>query len=87
MLALVCGACDPEDPVSLYETAPLAPSFGEADVAALEHLGPSLVDQGVNFGVWSAAATRIDLLLFDDPEADQPTQQFQLSRFGDAWNL
>jgi len=84
---LALAACGPDDPVSLYETAPLAPSFTEADVAALEHLGPTLVDQGVNFGVWSSAATRIDLLLFDDPESDYPAQQFELVRFGDVWNL
>ena len=46
------GGCDPDDPVSLYATEPLAPSLGEADVEGLEHLGPSLIDQGVNFGVW-----------------------------------
>ena len=81
------SSCGEEIYASLYATAPLAPSFAEADVIALEHLGPTLVDQGVNFGVWSSAASRIDLLLFDDPEADQPTQQFELVRHGDVWNL
>ncbi|MEE2828636.1 MAG: alpha-amylase family glycosyl hydrolase [Myxococcota bacterium] len=85
--ALCLAACPGGDPVSLYATEPLAPSLSEEGVRDLEHLGPLLVDQGVNFGVWSSAASRIDLLLFDDPEDDQPAQQFPLVRFGQVWNL
>jgi len=65
----------------------VAPSFTVAEVAALERLGPSLVDQGVNFGVFAGNAERVDLLLFDDPEATRPTRQFQMIRQGDVWNL
>jgi glycogen operon protein len=53
----------------------------------MEHMGPTLVDRGVNFTVWSERAERIDLLLFDDPEADLPVQRFEMTRQGDVWNL
>ena len=58
-----------------------------AEIERLEHLGPTLIDKGVNFGVYSERAERIELLLFDDPEAAQPTRQFPMERFGDVWNL
>ncbi len=79
-------ACDGPH-VRLYHTEPIAPSLDEDAVSALDHLGPTLVDAGVNFSVFSANATRIDVLLFDDPEDGRPAQQFEMSRFGDVWNL
>jgi glycogen operon protein len=84
--ALLC-ACAQKDYVRLYQAAPKAPSLAEEDIAALKILGPTLVDKGVNFGVYSEHATRIELLLFDDPEASRPTRQFLLTRFGDVWNV
>lgn len=84
---LSCNGEETDPPAQLYRTEAVAPSLDEASVAQLDHLGPSLVDAGVNFGVYSANAERVELLLFDDPEASIPTQQFEMSRIGDVWNL
>ena len=72
---------------SLYQTAGIAPSLATSDVEQLSHLGPTVIDLGTNFGVYSARAQRVELLLFDDPEASLPVQQFPMTRFGDVWNL
>lgn len=84
--ALLSG-CPQADYVQLYATDDLAPSLTDIGVAALDHLGPVAVDQGVQFNVFSANAERIDLLLFDDPESDLPDQQFAMTRIGDVWSL
>jgi len=78
---------DDSDRVRLYRARPVAPSYTVASVAALEHLGPTVVDRGVNFGVYSENATRIDVLLFDGPDDARPTRQFEMSRFDNVWNL
>ncbi|MEZ4322687.1 MAG: alpha-amylase family glycosyl hydrolase [Myxococcota bacterium] len=86
LLAALTG-CASDDYVRLYHTEDKAPSLDWDGIGALDHQGPSLVDRGVNFSVFSKNATRVDLLLFDDPEADQPTQQFEMVKYGDVWNL
>ncbi len=80
-------ACAPDGGVRLYRAAPLAPSFTEASVQAMDTLGPTLVDRGVNFSVFSSRAERVELLLFADPESDLPTRQFPMTRVGDVWNV
>ncbi len=85
LLALLC--CAKGDYPRLYSTSARAPSFSEASVIALDHLGASIVDDGVNFGVYSENATRMELLLFDDPESNRPTQKFPMVRLGNVWNL
>ena len=86
--AFVLGACtDDAGHVRLYYASPLAPSFSEESIANMEHLGPTVIDSGVNFSVYSEHATRIEVLLFDDPESTRPTRQFEMSRFGDVWNV
>lgn len=85
--AVLLLGCPPKDVVRLYQTTPVAPSLDDGAVAALDHLGVTVVDDGVNFSVFSGNAQRLDLLLFDDPEAERPTRQFEMSRFGDVWNL
>lgn len=87
VLALL--SCTDGDYVQLYNTESKAPSLELSDIGALEHMGPTVVDGGVNFALWSDRATRIDVLLFDDPEAERPTQRFELERIeGSAvWNL
>ncbi|MBI5479847.1 MAG: glycosyl hydrolase [Deltaproteobacteria bacterium] len=85
--ALLAGACQEPDTAHLYRTAPLAPSLDEARVRSLDTLGSMLVDRGANFSVYSNRATRVELLLFDDPEGALPTRRFEMSRFGDVWNL
>ncbi len=86
VLLIALTGCE-EDYVQLYATQPLPPSFTEDMVASLDTLGPTRIDQGVNFSVYSAHATRVDLLLFDDPEAERPAWQFEMVRMGDVWNL
>jgi isoamylase len=41
-------------------------------------LGATVLDEGVNFSVFSRQATRVDLLLFDDAAATQPTRVIEL---------
>ena len=84
---LALAGCPPTTSAHLYKTMPVAPSYNETDVAAMAHLGAHRVDQGVDFGVYSGHATRVDLLLFDDPESSKPTRELQMKRFGDVWNL
>jgi isoamylase len=87
-LTQACGdACADGDYVQLYHTEPKAPSYVDQDIADLKHLGGTLADQGINFSVYSEHATRIEVALFDDPESTLPTRQFEMSRFGDVWNL
>ena len=86
--ALCTAACPPPgEHVHLYGTKPKAPSLDAAEIEALGHLGPTMVDQGINFSVYSERASRIEVMLFDDPESDRPTRQFPMERFGDVWNL
>lgn len=87
--AFTLGACadDSGDRVQLYRARPHAPSYSEASVAALEHLGPTIVDHGIAFEVYSANASRMSLLVFSDPDAPLPTRQFDMTRFGDAWSV
>ena len=80
-------SCTPTPGAKLYSTQPKAPSFKTEDIENLDHLGPTIVDKGVNFGVYSEKAERIEILLFDDGESSKPTRQFPLVRFGDVWNL
>lgn len=86
---LVLAACsdEPEDYTRLYHTEPIAPSLAEEDVAALQVLGPTITDRGVNFSVYAGAATRVDLLLFDDADSSEPIQRWTMSRYDDVWNL
>lgn len=86
LLGLLTG-CHSTDYVQLYATEDKAPSLRWEDIGDLEHLGPTRIDEGVNFSVFSANATRIDLLLFDDPESTRPSRQFEMTRFGDVWNV
>ena len=87
LLAISACGGDEEETPSLYDTQAIAPSLDAESVAALDHLGPTLIDLGTNFGVFSANAERVELLLFDDPDADLPSQQFPMVREGDVWNL
>lgn len=87
--ALFAGlaACTEPDVAKLFATKPVAPSFREADVAALEHLGAKRTDRGTSFNVYSENAERMHVLLFDDPEAALPTRELPMSKVGDVWSL
>ena len=81
------GGCNGEKAASLYETNDKDPGLDADEIEALEHLGPTVSDMGTNFGVYSARAERVELLLFSDGDDKLPVQQFEMSRFGDVWNL
>ncbi|MBI2895844.1 MAG: glycosyl hydrolase [Deltaproteobacteria bacterium] len=87
LLPLAALACTSDDYAHLYRSSPRPPSMTEESIAALDTLGPTIVDRGVNFSVYSERATRVDLALFEDPEASQPTRQFEMTRFGEVWNV
>ncbi len=80
-------ACANPDYIRLYHRQDKAPSLDWATIGALDHLGPTLIDQGTNFGLFSEHADRIDLLLFEDPESTEPINVSTLTRFGDVWNV
>ena len=86
MLAAFIG-CANEDYTRLYYTQPVAPSMVLDDLTTFDFMGPVLMDDGVNFCVYSENAERIELALFDDPESTQPTQQYELTRYGDHWSI
>jgi isoamylase len=85
----VASACTADETgrVRLYRATSLAPSLTTEALEALDHLGPVIIDSGVNFALYSEMAERVELLLFDDPEADQPTRRFEMARFGDVWSV
>ena len=87
LLPLVFVSCVNEDYTRLYYTQPKADNLEWDAIGELQHLGPSVYDDGVNFGLYSGRAERVELLLFDDPESDRPTQQFEMTRYDDVWNL
>ncbi|MFT5679105.1 MAG: isoamylase [Myxococcota bacterium] len=87
MLLLLLLSCAAENYPRIYHTESKAPSLSWEGIEALDHMGPTIVDRGVNFAAYSEAAERIELLLFDDPESELPTQQYEMIRQGDVWNL
>jgi glycogen operon protein len=87
VLVLQAGCTSEDGGIRLYRTLPIAAELDQAAVEGLRHMGPTVLDRGVNFATYAENATRIDLLLFDDPEAELPTRQFPMVRFGDVWNL
>ncbi|MBS1151211.1 MAG: hypothetical protein H6Q89_2909, partial [Myxococcaceae bacterium] len=86
---LLLSSCPNTEYARLYHTESKAPSIDAKAIENLDTLGPTLVavDKGINFSVYSERAERIELLLFDDPESNFPTRQFQMQRYGDVWNL
>jgi len=67
-------------------TQPVAPSHTEAMVSNLEVLGPILVDGGTSFTLYSENATRIELLIFNNPDVETPRARIPLTRFGNVWS-
>jgi isoamylase len=87
LLPLVLLGCLTEDYARLYHTEAVAPSLSADAVSALEVMGPTVIDRGVNFAVYAGAAERLELLLFEGDDDESPTQRFTMERFGDVWNL
>ena len=80
MFLSILFSCASENYARLYHTETKAPSLTWEDIQDMKYMGPTIVDRGVNFSVYSANATRIELLLFDDPESNLPTQQFEIHK-------
>jgi glycogen operon protein len=78
LLSLLAMGCADEDYAQLYATQDLAPSLEWGELGELEYMGATLIDEGVNFAVYSERATRVELMLFDDPEAELPTWQHEM---------
>ncbi|HEY8240360.1 MAG TPA: isoamylase, partial [Kiritimatiellia bacterium] len=53
--------------------------------------GAQLVENGVQFTLFSRHATRVWLMLFDAPDSSRPTQEYELTpgrnRIGDIWHI
>ena len=89
LFAVLLSGC-PSEGIRLYHTEPFAPQLTREAVENMEHMGPVLTETGVNFAIYSENATRIDLLLFDDPEVETPAQQFEMfpvSEGSPVWSL
>ena len=89
MFLSILFSCASENYARLYHTETKAPSLTWEEIQDMQHMGPTIIDRGVNFSVYSANATRIELLLFDDPESNLPTQQFEIPQTEDKdiWNI
>jgi len=87
LTALMLLSCASTDYTRLYFTQEKAAELEWEAIGDLEHLGPTVFDKGTNFSLYSANAERVELLLFDDPESDRPTQQFEMTPYGEVWNL
>lgn len=87
---LLMLSCASEDYVRLYHTEEIAPSLTWAQIESMDFMGPTLIDGGVNFAVYSESAERIELMLFEDPESELPTRQIPLTRASETsalWNV
>ncbi|NVJ21436.1 MULTISPECIES: glycogen debranching protein [Myxococcus] len=84
---LFAVGCSESDYVRLYHSEARAPSYTVEDVESMKHMGATFTDQGVNFALYSENATRLELLLFDDPEGNRPSRTYPLTRYGDVWNV
>ena len=87
LVALAAQACANEDYDQVYAISDTAPSLSAEAIADMHHMGPTLIDGGLNVAVYSENAERLELLLFDDPEADLPTRRIPMVRQGDVWNI
>ena len=87
LLGFIASGCAQQNYTHLYKTSPKPEAWTDAEIANLDHAGPTIVEKGVNFGVFSARAERVEVLLFDDPESPRPAKRFPMVKFGDVWNL
>jgi len=84
----ISSSCAPsEDYIHLFQAKSHAPSLQVEDIKNLKHMGSKLVDNGINFNVYSAKATRIEVLLFNDPNSNYPSQVYEMSRLGNVWSI
>lgn len=65
------GKCKDKPKEEKLEAMDIAPSLsGKSGDALYDYLGAVLIDEGVGFAVYAKHATRLELLIFDDPESD-----------------
>lgn len=88
-LSLALSSCG-DSSMQMYETENVAPSYKNMSLSGIkQHMGATVVDHGVNFLVFSKNATRMEVLLFDDPESSSPTMRIPLTRIqgSDYWSV
>ncbi|MFP2960912.1 hypothetical protein ACLEPN_24655 [Myxococcus sp. 1LA] len=85
--ALFITGCSESDYVRLYHSEARAPSYSVEDIESLRQIGPTYVDKGVNFALYSENATRLELMLFEDPESNRPARTYEMTRYGDVWSV
>lgn len=57
-----------------------------ATLGVAEPLGATVSAEGINFAITSKGATQIDLLLFPDVQAKEPSQVLPMFKTGDVWH-
>jgi glycogen operon protein len=88
LLALcLLAACGPSSGVRMYATSAVGPGLQAEGLQRLQHMGPTLLEKGTQFAVFSERATRMELLLFEDPESELPARRFPMERLGNVWAL
>ena len=60
-------------------TVPRASAMPGEDASQTYPLGPTLTPDGVNFSIFSAHATQVEVVFFDHAEAEQPERVVKLS--------
>jgi isoamylase len=86
--AIVTMNCAPSDDyLKMYSAESKPPSYDVTSIKNLEYMGARIVNGGVNFAVYSERATRIELLLFSDPDSAYPSQLYEMSRYGNVYNI
>lgn len=76
-------ACDDASASRMYQSQPLAPTFQSMNLSGeklYDILGASIVDEGVNFAVYAKNATRVEVLIFDDPESGTPSTRIPMTK-------
>lgn len=75
------------DTTTEVTVSPRAPSHSESMISDMEVMGPVLVDGGISFAVYSENATRLELLVFDNPDVETPRLRAPMTRYGDVWSV
>ena len=80
LFTFLASFCAKTDYTNLYYNAAYHPSLNEDDIIALKHLGSKIIENGVNFNLYSKNGTRAEILIFDDPDSSKPTRYFEMSK-------
>lgn len=74
------------DPSTAQTAAGTVVPLDKATWGSPDVLGATVTDQGINFAIHSAGANKVDLLLFNSEDAQQPSQVLSMNRTGDTWH-